>query len=103
MNYDSCLTNAVDLRMNSLLQLPGGPNIGHHLEDFIVLLPLSRESLCQYLLQQKPVIPSRCLANELPPFFVALPAFRASLPSRCLAMRYSLTLLPVVFLVHTLA
>jgi hypothetical protein len=50
---DLCLTNhyeesltALNARMNSLLQLPRGPNISHLVEQFIVVCLLTWEYLC---------------------------------------------------------
>jgi hypothetical protein len=39
------LLNSLRLNWDSFV-IPGGPNIGHHLEELVVILLLSRECLC---------------------------------------------------------
>jgi hypothetical protein len=75
---DVCLTNHSYEWITTLLYLPGGRNIGHHVEHLIVL-PLSREYLC---LATYHISTTRSL------LFIAAGTW---FPSRCSAMDYSVT------------
>jgi hypothetical protein len=82
--------NLSNSRINSLLYLPRGRNISHHIEQLMVL--------CYFVCHGNVFIAAEtgvCVAlrSTLSSASVAVPAFSPCLPSRYLAMDYPVTIL----------
>jgi hypothetical protein len=78
--------------MNSLLQLTRGPNIGHHLEQLIVLCYSVVTGMSLLIFVAAETDASEPLPSKSTSASAATPTFRQWLPSRCLAMDYAVTI-----------